>query len=79
VWGLFVLEPGLNDSWPLRFAPWLIGGALLLGALVAGCLAYARAAPATVERAPRTLLVLTAVGALLILLVAIFRALSHLE
>lgn len=50
---LFVLAPGLNDTWPLLVGAAAVGGALLLGSVVGGFLAYVGTDPDEARRAAR--------------------------
>jgi hypothetical protein len=75
---LFVLAPGLNDTWPLLFGAAAVGGALLLGAIVAGFLAYTGTDQDGARPAARRMLLFSFWACILFFLYVTARALNDL-
>ena len=78
LWLLFVLAPGLNDTWPLVFGAAAVGGALLLGSIVGGFLAYVGTDPGDARPAARRMLLFTFSACLLVLFYVLARVLDDL-
>jgi hypothetical protein len=76
---LFVLEPGLNDTWPLIFGAAAVGGALLLGSLVGAFLAYVGTDSDGARRAARRMLRFSFGACILAFLYVMARLLADLQ
>ena len=78
LWLLFVLAPGLNDTWPLLFGAAAVAGALLLGSIVGGFLAYMGTDPDGARPAARRMLLFSFCACILVLSYVMARALDDL-
>jgi hypothetical protein len=78
LWLLFVLAPGLNDAWPLVFGAAAVGGALLLGSIVGGFLAYVGTEPEDVRSTARRTLLFSFCACVLVLFYVLARVLDDL-
>ena len=73
---LFSFSPGLNEGWVLRQVVLTVGGAFVVGVVVAAMLVYLEAEPATVARVTRKLPAVTASLTAVILLYRLMQGLA---